>query len=138
MESSGYAASAQLSLQTAEFFAEDELIEISPMVSAGVVHLLCGDFGPFEPSIAINVPVWLALAMKRLKRCKVIPPRWLELRVVESVIQDEKEDDGALQPLPRYFFQVRCSLALRVSVVCVVLLTNPCSLLLCSLDPFYV
>lgn len=38
-----------------EFFAEDQLIEISPMVRSAVVSLVCGNFGPFEPSINTTV-----------------------------------------------------------------------------------
>lgn len=41
--------------QKAEFYAEDQLIEISPMVRSGIVSLLCGNFGPFEPSITSTV-----------------------------------------------------------------------------------
>jgi len=57
MESSSTteASKAELALQRAEFFAEDELIEINPMVRSGVISLIRGDFGPFEPSITTTV-----------------------------------------------------------------------------------
>jgi GINS complex subunit 2 len=97
----------QLALQKAEFLAEDELIEISPMVKANVISLVCGDYGPFEPSIATSVPLWLALALKKVRRCRILPPRWLHLRAIEQVIQDERENDSQLRPLPRYFSEVR-------------------------------
>lgn len=41
--------------QRTEFYAEDEQIEISPMVRSGVVSLVCGNFGPFEPSVTAKV-----------------------------------------------------------------------------------
>jgi hypothetical protein len=106
MESSGHAAAVQESLQQAEFLAEDELVEISPMVVSGVVALVCGDFGPFEPSIATAVPLWLALAMKKLRRCRILPPRWLQLKEVERIVQNERDDEDNLQQMPRFFFQV--------------------------------
>lgn len=111
MESSGHALVTQASLQRAEFFAEDELIEISPSVKSGVVSLVAGDFGPFEPTIALRVPLWLALAMKKLRRCRIIPPRWIAHREVEKVIATERDLDAVLQPLPHYFSQVRRALA---------------------------
>jgi GINS complex subunit 2 len=106
MESSAHAAAGQTAFQKAEFLAEDELIEISPTVKAGVVRLVCGEFGPFEPSVTTQVPLWLALALKKVRRCKIIPPRWLQLRNVEKITQDERDDDGQLQPLPRFFSEI--------------------------------
>lgn len=117
MESSGHAAVVADSLQQAEFLAEDELVEISPMVVSGVVALVCGDFGPFEPSIATAVPLWLALAMKKLRRCRILPPRWLQATEVEKIVQMEREKEEVLQEIPRYFFQVRlCQLCLLFSI----------------------
>lgn len=46
---------AELSFQRAEFLAEDELIEINPMVRSGVIRLIRGEFGPFEPSVTSTV-----------------------------------------------------------------------------------
>lgn len=106
MESARHTADAELALQRADFLAEDELIEISPMVKSGKVVLVCGNFGPFEPSIATRVPLWLALALKKVRRCKIIPPKWLQVRAVESVVQYEQEHEGSLHPLPFFFHQV--------------------------------
>lgn len=106
MESAGHAALAQTALQKAEFLAEDELIEISPNVRAGVVALVCGNFGPFAPSIVTQVPLWLALAMKKLKRCRIIPPGWLSLPKLEETIKNEREDFEKLQKLPHFFSQI--------------------------------
>lgn len=106
MESAGHAASVQTALQKAEFRAEDELIEISPSVRAGVIQLVCGNFGPFEPSVVTHVPLWLALAMKKLRRCRIIPPGWLSLSKLEETIKNEREDMDKLQKLPHYFSQI--------------------------------
>lgn len=106
MESVRHTASSQLALQKADYYAENELIEISPMVKSGRVALVCGNFGPFEPSIATRVPLWLALALKKVRRCKIIPPKWLQVQNIESVIQYERENETNLHPLPYYFSQV--------------------------------
>lgn len=113
METAGHAAAAQDALQQAEFLAEDELVEISPNVASGPIRLVCGEFGPLEPSIATAVPLWLALAMKKLRRCRVLPPRWLALAEVERVLAAERERDDALQPVPRFFFQIAAVLLHR-------------------------
>lgn len=41
--------------QQAEFFAEDELVEITPMMRSPTITLLRGNFGPFEPSVTTKV-----------------------------------------------------------------------------------
>lgn len=46
---------SELTFQRSEFFAEDELIEINPMVRFGVISFIRGNFGPFEPSITTTV-----------------------------------------------------------------------------------
>lgn len=57
MESSAAseATETELAFQRAEFLAEDELIEINPMVKSDVITLVRGMFGPFEPSITTAV-----------------------------------------------------------------------------------
>lgn len=58
------ATEAELSFQRAEFLAEDELIEINPMVKSDVIILVRGEFGPFEPSVTTSVcsqcGLWIA------------------------------------------------------------------------------
>lgn len=107
MDSGTQATVGQLSLQRAEFMAEDELIEINPMIHSGVISLMCGDFGPFEPSIETRVPLWLALALKKLRRCRIIPPRWLSHTQIKRYLQEELENDSQLCVLPMYFSEVR-------------------------------
>lgn len=57
---SSHAQETELSFQRAEFFAEDELIEINPMVRSGVISLIRGDFGPFAPSITTSVCIFFS------------------------------------------------------------------------------
>lgn len=56
------ATEAELAFQRAEFLAEDELIEINPMVKSDVITLMRGEFGPFEPSITTTVCFTLNLS----------------------------------------------------------------------------
>lgn len=89
-----------------EFIAEDQLITITPMVRSGVVSLICGNFGPFEPSITTTVPLWLALALKKVHRCRIVPPRWLNATMLSSFIRYEKENEGNLHDIPFYLFEI--------------------------------
>lgn len=61
-----------------EFLAQDELITIIPNFKReNPLHLLSGDFGPFEPLTPISVPLWLALTLKKRKNCKIQIPVWM-------------------------------------------------------------
>jgi hypothetical protein len=46
----------------------------------GVVMLTADvqrEVGPFRPSIPVEVPLWLALVLKRRRKCKIVAPDWL-------------------------------------------------------------
>lgn len=53
-----------------------------------------------------KVPLWLALALKKFHRCKILPPRWLTVRTVEEYIAKERDNEGELQPIPFFFSEV--------------------------------
>ena len=90
-----------------EFLGEDELITVTPCfrmkaiklmsVSSAVVanlasvrcladgtglartyHVMQGTYGPFVPSVPTEVPLWLAIQLKKAKQCKITPPEWLD------------------------------------------------------------
>lgn len=104
-------------LLRAEFTAEDELIEINPMVRTALITLIRGSYGPFEPSITSVVPLWLALSLKKVHRCKILPPNWLRPGAVEELVADERREEGELQKIPFHFFEVSC-LSLAGSSIC--------------------
>lgn len=38
-----------------------------------------GDFGPFRPQIATQVPLWLAVALKKRGKCTIRAPEWMSV-----------------------------------------------------------
>ncbi len=99
-------ARTEEALLQCEFFAEDTLITINPMVHTSHITLIRGTYGPFQPSMNTVVPLWVALALKKVQRCKVIPPDWLSASVVENVVTAERDDTEQLQTLNYYFFEI--------------------------------
>lgn len=62
-----------------DFLAEDALIEIVPkFVYASKLHLLCGEFGPFTPQVRTQVPIWLAISLRKQQKCEIIIPEWVK------------------------------------------------------------
>ncbi|KAL6524724.1 hypothetical protein OROHE_016006 [Orobanche hederae] len=75
-----------------EFLAEDEMIGI-------------GDFGPFRPQIATEVPLWLAVALKRRGKCTVRAPDWMAVDKLAQVLEAER-DSEKFQPLPFHYVEI--------------------------------
>lgn len=59
------------------FLAEEDVVEIVPLFSMSRVRLLSGTYGPFEPPRRAQVPLWLALSLKKKRKCRIVPPEWL-------------------------------------------------------------
>jgi GINS complex subunit 2 len=75
-----------------EFLAEEELIEIIPNFKYNKqLNLITGDFGPFQPSIPLKVPLWLALNLQRQHKCTIVMPKW----VTELMQKAEDQDQGS-------------------------------------------
>ena len=125
----GATSPATSSYVQSEFFAEDTLISILPSFKHAQVHLIHGDFGPFTPSIPVQVPLWLALTLKKLHKCTIECPHWFEVDKLEetlrlertSAVNDDLYDNEAsaseLQKLPAYFFQVCWDRSTKISII---------------------
>ncbi|GAA0163228.1 hypothetical protein LIER_19143 [Lithospermum erythrorhizon] len=88
-----------------EFLAEDELIEIVPNMRMDTLNLICGDFGPFYPQIATQVPLWLAVALKKRGKCTIRPPEWMSVEKLTPVLEAER-DSQTFQPLPFHYVEI--------------------------------
>ena len=72
-----------------EFLGERRVIEIIPMFNSNVIHLISGDVGPFRASLPVTVPLWVAIILKQLEKCKIKPPDWLDVENLEALKQEE-------------------------------------------------
>ncbi|VDL62680.1 unnamed protein product [Nippostrongylus brasiliensis] len=79
--------------------------EIIPRRNEQVIHLVCGDVGPMEAGVPIQIPLWLAVDLRRKHHCEIVPPYWFELEEMKRLVAIEGETSG-LSSLPRYFFEI--------------------------------
>jgi GINS complex subunit 2 len=93
------------SLSELEFLSETTLIEIIPSFRKDELHLLCGKYGPFKPLKPVKVPLWLAVQFKKSKKCKIVPPTWMNDEFLLEKVGQEKENIF-LQELPYYFYEI--------------------------------
>jgi GINS complex subunit 2 len=64
-----------------------------------------GRFGPFRPLIQSEVPLWLALTLKKRQRCRLIPPAWLDIEKLGAWLEGEKRHPH-FEKLPLHFFEI--------------------------------
>ena len=62
-----------------EFLAQDEMIQIVPTFATEEMTFVGGTYGPFSPLEPVTVPLWLAMALKKAKMCKITVPEWMRL-----------------------------------------------------------
>ncbi|EGZ19885.1 hypothetical protein PHYSODRAFT_328060 [Phytophthora sojae] len=100
---------ASLSASETEFLAEQELIAILPHFhlrdNNGMLNFISGDFGPFQPGITTHVPLWLAIMLKQLNKCRILAPSWLSVDYLMSRLEREKASD-AFEELPFHYLEV--------------------------------
>ena len=71
------------------------------------MHFISGDYGPFETQVEVEVPVWLAISLKKRGKCNIKCPQWLEVEFLREVKTQEKATDVAnLQPLPNHYMEI--------------------------------
>ena len=95
------------------FLAEDTPVTIVPNFSLPAatspdasVPCLCGVVGPFRPNVPVDVPLWAALALHAMKRCRVVPPAWMSVENLAAADEAERASGASFEPLPPTFLEV--------------------------------
>jgi len=99
-----------LSPSEVQFFSQDELITIIPNFHGKKISLLCGDFGPFEPLIPVNVPIWLAIQFKKNRKCNIRAPEWMEIAHLKEKMDSEVSEDNTFEVLPFHYVEIATQL----------------------------
>ncbi|XP_028754107.1 DNA replication complex GINS protein PSF2-like isoform X2 [Neltuma alba] len=94
------------SAEELEFVAEDDMVEIVPNLKMDALNLISGDFGPFAPQIATQVPLWLAVALKRRGKCSIRPPEWMSVDNLTQVLEAERESQEMSEKLPFHYVEI--------------------------------
>lgn len=85
----------------AEFIATSATeISIVPLMRIDRVRLLSGVYGPLRPPAQARVPLWMALSLKKRKRCSVVCPDWLQPENLRELHRSEiMNEEFAAVPL---------------------------------------
>ncbi|KAI5302800.1 DNA replication protein psf2 [Ascosphaera pollenicola] len=78
------------------FLCEMELVTVIPRQRLEKLDLLGGPTQPLIPSRRAQIPLWLALLLKRQKRARIMPPAWLNVDNLSMILELET-DNAKLQ-----------------------------------------
>uniref|UniRef100_A0A5S6QVF2 DNA replication complex GINS protein PSF2 n=1 Tax=Trichuris muris TaxID=70415 RepID=A0A5S6QVF2_TRIMR len=92
--------------QDCMFIAEKQLVEIVPNFRADVLRMCTGNFGPFEPGVAVRVPLWLAAMLKQRRNCGIVLPEWMSIEHLEEIRENERSSPLFTQLPNEHFFEV--------------------------------
>ncbi|MCP9260244.1 putative DNA replication complex GINS protein PSF2 [Dirofilaria immitis] len=76
-----------------EFLAGNEWIQINPQFSLDELRLISGDIGPFEAGMPIWVPLWVAVTLRKRRKCTIV------LVIAES-------GTNAFGQVPRFYLEI--------------------------------
>eukprot|EP00756_Hemistasia_phaeocysticola_P005524 Hpha_TRINITY_DN13367_c0_g1::TRINITY_DN13367_c0_g1_i1::g.95366::m.95366/K10733/GINS2, PSF2; GINS complex subunit 2 len=88
-----------------EFQAQEELVTIVPKFCMEQTDFFSGTYGPLQPGDEVDVPLWMALLLRRCGQCTVKAPPWMDHEKLEAVLQVER-DSGDFQPVPQHYLEV--------------------------------
>jgi len=98
-----------------EFIAEKELVKIVPNFALDTIYFISGDIGPLQPGLPIEVPLWLAINLKQRQKCQIHPPDWLDIDKLESLKDDEINNDFFVKLPNEHFREIAHLLLMNAS-----------------------
>ncbi|KAI9723460.1 MAG: DNA replication protein psf2 [Chrysothrix sp. TS-e1954] len=84
------------------FLCEMELVTVIPRQRMASLDLLGGKTSPLRPPHRADLPLWLALLLKRQGRADIAPPAWLYPDSLRQILDRETNDahSDAFSPAP--------------------------------------
>ena len=94
-----------LSSSEMEFIAEDTLVTITSSVDHPIFHFISGDFGPLIAGLPCELPLWLAITLRRKGKCTIQPPEWMSVESLERFVVHERTE-ATFENLPFHYIEI--------------------------------
>uniref|UniRef100_A0AC35TZD4 GINS complex subunit 2 n=1 Tax=Rhabditophanes sp. KR3021 TaxID=114890 RepID=A0AC35TZD4_9BILA len=93
-----------MDVQDCQFFAEQRSVDFIPNFTGNEEEFISTGMVRFEAGTPINIPIWMAIVLKNRQNGRVVPPTWLDPKVIETFIEQERQP--TFSKLPDDFFCV--------------------------------
>jgi GINS complex subunit 2 len=94
-----------LSASEIEFLAEETIVTVTSSVDHPKFKFLSGDFGPLIAGLPCQLPLWLAITLRKKGKCKIEMPEWMSVTSLEEFIKHEKSE-SMFYPLPFHYIEI--------------------------------
>ncbi|GAB5590883.1 DNA replication protein psf2 [Umbelopsis nana] len=95
----------QFSPEEIQFIAANDPISIIPNFTMEKMDFIQASYGPFMPPLQAEVPIWLAVALKKNRKCTIVPPTWLSKdHLQETLLLEESSAD--LVKVPFHYMEI--------------------------------
>ena len=97
---------------------------ILPNFTEGQFSFMEGKYGPFRPAVPVQVPLWLAIELRKFRKCNIKAPDWMDVGArlcfnrcvlepaacrsesLEVQKQREQQDPKGFQPIHYHYLEV--------------------------------
>ncbi|XP_020893309.1 DNA replication complex GINS protein PSF2 [Exaiptasia diaphana] len=89
-----------------EFLAEKEHVTILPNFTEKKIFLIGGDIGPFNASLPVDVPLWIAINLKQRKKCRIQAPDWMEIDKLKELKEEETKEEYFIRMPSNFYMEI--------------------------------
>jgi len=94
------------SAEEVAFFAGEEQVTIQARAPLPALQLLDGDIEAVGALHQQQVPLWLAVLLRRRGKCRIIAPEWLDPDRLDETLTAERQHQDSFAPLPYHYVEV--------------------------------
>ncbi|KXS14897.1 DNA replication complex GINS protein PSF2, partial [Gonapodya prolifera JEL478] len=76
-----------------DFLACCEFVSITPLERVDQVKLISASYGPFRPPVKADIPLWLALSLRKRRKAQINPPKWMDPENLQKKFEEEVAND---------------------------------------------
>jgi len=94
-----------MSAEENEFLAKETLVTVTSGVNHGTFKFISGHFGPLQAGLPCELPLWLALQLRKSEKVTIESPAWMSVAELERNLQNERTN-ASFEPMPYYYIEV--------------------------------
>ncbi|KAI1291509.1 DNA replication protein psf2 [Mortierella claussenii] len=88
-----------------EFLAENEMIEIAAAIDTKQdLDFLGGSVSSLKPLQRNQVPLWMAITLKKKQKCNIVVPSWMTVESLQRSLKEEQEQER-FSALPYHYME---------------------------------
>ena len=94
-----------ISAEESEHLASETFIRITSNIDHSTFHFISGEVGPLVAGLPCDVPLWLALQLRKTGKCTIETPELMTVPRLELVVKDERESE-LFSAIPFHYIEV--------------------------------